>query len=343
MVRSFDILTFIVIFASQAAAVFKIEQCSSNDWNRLDKAQREAQSVASKALDALNSGKIDNNEATFHGAYDPVFQPGARDQVKKVFERIGEIATSQDYIVTFYCTNDHVKLETHDASGEQWYDTAFINSGTENNGIAIPAVIDQDPAEKRLGKKPGDSESFTVLGWAPDAPKKDFSNQAHIFIENGAINPPNDSPFDTRWLYEIVDQGFARGKSMIDNIRGPTTTVLHELVHVAGGLISPNSRGANIDDGPSGVVYTWLYCFMANTQQEARDMGLKTEKYADCYAMFAQACYLQIKKTNNPPTCWNTGKVFPDTLESVPADQPVPQKRSTVSEARARWHARSLA
>lgn len=76
------------------------------------------------------------------------------------------MTTADNYLITIYCSTDHVKKETHAdvAMGEQWYDTAFVNKGTEGNGENIPAILDQDSKDKAAGKKPGDTESFAVLG-----------------------------------------------------------------------------------------------------------------------------------------------------------------------------------
>lgn len=52
-------------------------------------------------------------------------------------------------------------METSDATGPQWHDTLFTNKGT---GERVSAILDQDAEDRRLGKKPGDSESFAVLG-----------------------------------------------------------------------------------------------------------------------------------------------------------------------------------
>lgn len=67
-----------------------------------------------------------------------------------------------------------------------------------------------------------------LTGWTPDAPKRDFGDQAHIFIHSDAINPDSNQ-FDTRPLGDIVQNGFLPGKSLLDNIRGTSTTVLHEV------------------------------------------------------------------------------------------------------------------
>ncbi|KAK1765306.1 hypothetical protein QBC33DRAFT_571852 [Phialemonium atrogriseum] len=117
----------------------------------------------------------------------------------------------------------------------------------------------------------------------------DCSDQAHIFISDRRINP--DGTQDTRPFDTVVNDGLLPGFNILDAIHPLSQTILHEWVHVAGGLEDPSGRAggrAVITDGPSNGVYGYGACLDASYDQFKFGWP-STTLFADQYVLLAKS------------------------------------------------------
>lgn len=96
----------------------------------------------------------------------------------------------------------------------------------------------------------------------------DFYGQSHVYMFDRAFGfyGGDDDPMS---FEDIKRRGLLRGKTHMDDLKGPTETLIHEvcpsteqrkatdhekLAHVAGGFEHGTSGAAKITDGPGGNV-----------------------------------------------------------------------------------------
>ncbi|KAF2272817.1 uncharacterized protein EI97DRAFT_470080 [Westerdykella ornata] len=332
----------LLVLALQAASFIVIDRrCDASEKGALEIAIRETKEIAQAAVDAMNARKIGNSEEAYKGAYDPLFGAGAYPNVKGVMEKVVSLHDDQGFGVTVYCKGGMDQIFAFvPGPPERTEDRDFQNAGKgEGERKVYPAFAGN--YQQIFG---GDKSNLAanLHGYTPEPGKFDFANQAHIYLTKGAFEI--DPKYDSRPVKTIRESGLSTGHSQLDSIQSTTTILLHELMHVAGGLRDPFKQrpGNRIRDGPDGLLYDWKRCVIVAANWDR--FQIKTEETADCLMKFALACYLQPPNKDNAPTCWNLGNVDPNTGKPAKIEETGAWiKRSLeVMDARARWHARAF-
>ncbi|KAF2281484.1 uncharacterized protein EI97DRAFT_368108 [Westerdykella ornata] len=268
---------FCILFTTVYSVVLPSGCNQGNEPQDIDNAIQDAVELARAALAALTSGKVNGNENVFKGAYNPLFAPEDR-------------------------LEDHVVLHR---SNRYWVDKDYA-SKPNAKPMPIPIGVG-DPAK---GLKPGAFGSYATLGYKFND-EYDTEGHGHIYIAENRRRPPTNTFRDVRRYPDIVRDGLDPRFTALENIKPLAQTMLHELIHVAGGLTDPdpnrkNKRDFKINDGPSNdKTYGWMKC---NKRRKTRKPNIHI---ADCITFLAQAIYLQI---GGKDTYWTTGEVDINTL-----------------------------
>ncbi|KAF2200686.1 hypothetical protein GQ43DRAFT_472477 [Delitschia confertaspora ATCC 74209] len=269
------------------------------------------------ASQSLTSKKTPGgSEKAFSAAYDSLFMPNDVAFLLKTFVGVTVQKINPIFFISIYCNENHIRL-IQTSRGPEWFDVMYQNevTGQTKNTARDPAwmEIGQSSSDKAKVPRPspGKRGSYTTRGYVKEKGRVDTSNQAHIFISNERLNPPAGTDRDLRSYEDIVKNGLDDKHHKLEEIKPLAQTVLHELLHVAGGLQNPERSRLVIGDGPDKNTYGWRKC------AERRANNQDNTNIADCLTMLAQALHLQIK---GKETFWTTGQVDPKTLLAVNAN-----------------------
>lgn len=180
---------------------------------------------------------------------------------QELYDRVENIATI-DYDITFYCRGDFIKKVSYtDANNvvqEVWSDTAYTYTDTKGVEQNVP-LLRVAPGNKPQPGRP-DTGSFTTIGQyaygvltifpisvsffssgtgsketLPNGDVADYSDQAHIHVNNKRWSPPLHSPLDHRALDVVNSNGLLATHPALDDLKPLSETILHELMHALGG------------------------------------------------------------------------------------------------------------
>lgn len=184
-----------------------------------------------------------------------------KNSPQDLYDRVENIATI-NYDITFYCKGDFIKkvkyTDANNAVQEAWSDTAYTYTDSQGVVQNVP-LLRVAPGNRPPPGRP-DSGSFTTIGQynfqllkisrlfvpfrslgtgsketLPNGDVADYSDQAHIHINNKRWSPPLHSPLDHRALDVVNSNGLDASKPALDDLKPLSETILHELMHALGG------------------------------------------------------------------------------------------------------------
>ncbi|KAL9624229.1 MAG: hypothetical protein Q9160_001476 [Pyrenula sp. 1 TL-2023] len=305
-----------------------------------------ANGMAADTVKALNDASNPIGKLA-KGVFDALF---AADELEDVKTRLGAVAKidSENEVVIFCDEEHHAMIGDAKSKFSTWDDTtwegkdaggnvAFVKIGREVILSTDPNSALPDPRQKIYASEKR-MDAYTSIG------DRDLAGQFHIVLCPSYFEGNSESDgVDTRSINEINTKGLKKdlGLNVLDNIDPSSRTILHEFMHVVGGpardvngkphfTFSSSAAPQWIQDTPGVPCYGFTWCYEIKKKYDSeRDpqkrLNLALSRNADSFVSLCLAVAVQPKVnsaaqpvSDGPGVCmWFTGKVDPDTLQSI--------------------------